>query len=70
MRIDPHPPGLIRRHIYSRRDRVVIVDETWDVSVPGCPMIRVDWGAMAWPYWLRRVEMTQAEFANVERDLC
>lgn len=67
LRIDPFPPGLVNRYVYSRRDRAVVVDETWDLSVSGCPMISVPWGEVAntvWPYWVRRVEMTQAEFAH------
>ena len=41
MRIDPFPPGLVNRYVYSRRDRTVVIDETWDVSVSGCPMIPI-----------------------------
>lgn len=65
MGIAHHPPGLTNRYVYSRRDRVVVVDETWDVSVSGCPMIPVPWGqhrTLVWPLWARRVEMTQEEF--------
>lgn len=64
VRIDPFPPGLVNRYVYSRRDRVVVMEETWDVSTPGCPMVPVPFGqsAQVWPYWARRVEMTQEEF--------
>ena len=64
MRIDPFPPGLVNRYVYSRRDKTVVVDETWDISVPRCPMIPAPWGALAWPYWVRRVEMTQEQYAH------
>lgn len=65
MPIDLFPPGLVNRYVYSRRDRVVMVDETWDLSVAGCPMIPNPWGGViSWPYWVRRVEMTQEEFAQ------
>lgn len=39
--MDPSPPGLVNRYMYSRHDRRVVIDETWDVSVSGCPMIPI-----------------------------
>ncbi len=66
MRIDPFPKGLVNRYVYSRWDRTVVVDETWDVSVSGCPMVPVPWAEMppTWPLWVRRVEMTQEQYAH------
>lgn len=39
------PPGLLSREEIRREKDHVIVRETWDVTVPGCPIIVVTGGA-------------------------
>lgn len=36
-------PGLLKAYIVHRDDSQVVVNEEWDISVPGCPMIRNTW---------------------------
>lgn len=41
------PPGLIERTVIQHCGDYVIVQETWDVTVPGCPMLVFKTGT--WP---------------------
>ena len=38
-----NPPGLLKTYIVHRDENQVIVNEEWDISVPGCPVIRNPW---------------------------
>ena len=65
MDIPDRPPGLLSRRVFQvDRDRVVI-EERWDIDVPGCPMIRNPWlpsmqvdGSL----YVRQREMTTDEY--------
>jgi hypothetical protein len=35
-------PGLISRKIIARDRKTVTIEEVWDVTVPGCPMITMN----------------------------
>lgn len=63
---DRHPGLLSRRAFQVDRNRVV-VEERWDIDVPGCPMIRNPWlpsmQASGWLY-VRQIEMTADEYNN------
>jgi hypothetical protein len=65
MDIPDRPPGLLsRRAFYVDRDRVV-VEERWDIAVPGCPMIRNPWlqpMQVSGSLYVRQVEMTADEY--------
>lgn len=39
--INPTPPGLIKREIVHQDEHTVTIHETWDLTVPGCPMIAI-----------------------------
>jgi hypothetical protein len=39
-----NPPGLLKTYIVHRDENQVVLNEEWDISVPGCPMIRNPWG--------------------------
>ena len=34
-------PGLVKREIVEADDELVTIVETWDLRVPGCPIIAV-----------------------------
>ncbi len=34
-------PGLVKREIIERNESYVVIRETWDLRVPGCPMVAV-----------------------------
>lgn len=49
----------------------VVIQEEWDIDVPGCPMIRSPWHAApadAGPLYVRQVEMTEEEYQDICRD--
>jgi hypothetical protein len=68
MKIDPKPPGLISRWMFPIHAGNVIVEEVWDIRVPGCPLIANPWainplealGGIV----KRQREMSMAEFVN------
>jgi hypothetical protein len=64
MMIDDHPPGLISRRAFPTNEGRVVVEEHWDISVPGCPMIRSPWYMPSAPgnEFIRQVIMTEAEY--------
>ena len=65
MTIDKYPPGLIKREAFQIPEGRWVVNEHWDISVPGCPMIRNPWfpqlGQTGSDYFRQRV-MTDAEY--------
>lgn len=65
MEIDRNPPGLISRRAFRIPDNRWAVDEHWDISVPGCPMIRNPWLphiGMEGNHYIRQIIMTDAEY--------
>ena len=54
-------PGLVSREI-RHRDGLVDVDEIWDVTVPGCPVIAMGSDVMRVTY---RYVMQAAEYAEI-----
>lgn len=65
MKIDDFPPGLISRRAFPIDMGRIVVEETWDIDVPGCLMIRSPWhppplqsGSM----FVRQVVMTEREY--------
>ena len=51
--------GLVERKVMERTSQRVVVRETWDLSVPGCPMIPVK-GVLN--YWTRDLLFTPEEY--------
>lgn len=67
--MNPRPPGLMSREAFHIGTDVVIVDETWNIDVPGCPMIRNPWTASSQQVgsiFVRRLKMTENEFSSQE----
>lgn len=65
MEINKRPPGLISRRVFPIDQGRVCVEEHWDLSVPGCPMIKNPW--LPNPFqdhknYIRQVTMTEAEY--------
>ena len=65
MPIADRPPGLLSRRAFCvDRDRVV-VEERWDIDVPGCQMVRNPWlpsMQISGSLYVRQVEMTTDEY--------
>lgn len=58
-------PGLIERKAFSLPNHLVVVEEKWNIAVPGCPMILNPFVLQArrgWSHWTRRLRLTQDEF--------
>lgn len=57
-------PGLIKRELISEHGDYVTIRETWDVNVPGCPIvvIRPDGGALQVNSVERTTRMKRAEW--------
>ena len=67
MRISDRPPGLLARRVFSGDQDRVVIEENWDLNVPGCPMIRNPWLApmqTRGARYVRHVEMTERQFNN------
>jgi hypothetical protein len=64
--IRDRPPGLMSRIAFDSGNKVV-VDETWNIDVPGCPMIRNPWATISQPgnIYVRRMELTPEEYSNL-----
>lgn len=68
MDIDQRPPGLMSRRMFPIHAENVIVEETWNIETPGCPLIKNPWdinplealGGIV----KRQREMTMQEFVN------
>ena len=41
--IDRNPPGLRSRRTFPINEGRWVLQEEWDISVPGCPMIKNPW---------------------------
>lgn len=70
MKIDPNPPGLLSRHTFQIDGGRWIMQEEWDISAPGCPMIRSPWHSplgQEGNSFIRQVEMTDAEHEEYQR---
>ena len=62
--IDNNPPGLVHRRAF-RDGGKVIVQEEWNIDVPGCPLIRSPWNPPPENYgsiWIRQIVMSEDEF--------
>ncbi len=56
------PPGLIYRRTFPVGDGRWILEEKWDIRVPGCPMIKSPWHSpFEGDVFIRQVEMTAKE---------
>lgn len=66
MKIADFPPGLISRRAFPIDQGRVVVEEHWDISVPGCPLIRSPWhGPLNQPLankYIRQITMTAEEY--------
>ena len=62
--MDDRPPGLIYRFAFEPEPGRVVVQEHWDISVPGCPMIRNPWATQldSGNNYIRQVTMTADEY--------
>jgi hypothetical protein len=60
------PPGLTRRRMFPIDRGRVVVEEHWDLNVPGCPMIHSPWvnNPLKAPdgKYVRQIEMTKEQF--------
>jgi|GEM_PF-5916824 len=58
------PPGLMSRIAFPIDHGRICVQEHWDISAPGCPMVRSPWHGQLGrgDDYIRQVVMTQAEF--------
>lgn len=67
------PPGLIKRRMFPIDRGRVVVEEHWDVDVPGCPMIRNPWvnplEVIGGSKIVRQVEMTRLDYDRANIDL-
>lgn len=72
MQIDPNPPGLICRRTFPINDGRWVLQEEWDISVPGCPMIQNPWlnSSLNAPQniFIRQLEMSAEEYAAYARN--
>lgn len=67
--IERDPPGLLSRRTFPIDGGRWMLEEEWDISVPGCPMIKNPWNPpMMWTgtKFIRRLEMTAEEHAAYE----
>lgn len=68
MDIATHPPGLIKRWMFPIHGGNVIVEEVWDIRVPGCPLIKNPWTLnsleTAGGIIKRQRQMTEEEFRS------
>lgn len=64
MEIDKNPPGLISRRMFPIDQGRVVMEEHWDINVPGCPMIRNPWNPLVSDAsnCIRQVVMTREEY--------
>ncbi len=65
-------PGLLYRRAFPIDQGRIVVEEKWDIDVPGCPYIRSPWhsGLEPGPVFVRQVTMTVAEYVESKIDLC
>jgi hypothetical protein len=60
-------PGLLKVYVVHRDDSQVVVNEEWDIRVPGCPMIRNPWAQqLGWAipsgnHYIRQLTLTPEE---------
>ena len=66
MKINQRPPGLLARRMFRIDDGKIVVQEEWDIDVPGCPVIRSPWHpqSKAGSLYVRQIRMTDAEYRN------
>jgi hypothetical protein len=64
-------PGLIYRRAFPIDLGRIVVEEQWDISGPGCPMIKSPWlgNFDEGPIFTRQVIMTESEYALAEPPL-
>ena len=70
MKIDPNPPGLLYRRTFPIDRGKWIMEEKWDIGVPGCPLIRNPWMPYAQNQgniYYRQLEMTAEEHEDYQR---
>lgn len=71
--IEKNPPGLLSRRTFPIDQGRWVMHEEWDITVPGCPMIRNPWGPTLGEdvkHIVRQVVMTAEEhrhFMSEER---
>lgn len=65
MKIADNPPGLISRRMFPIDQGRVCVEEHWDISASGCPMIQNPWlpPLREGNNYIRQVTMTEAEYS-------
>jgi hypothetical protein len=69
MKIADFPPGLISRRALPIDQGRMVVEEHWDISVPGCPLVRSPWHSPLNPVadkYIRQVTMTAEEYAELQ----
>lgn len=72
MEISAHPPGLLSRRFFPIDQGRWVMEEKWNIDVPGCPLIRSPWLLGPFndgPIFIRQVEMTAAEYEAAARAL-
>jgi hypothetical protein len=63
--IDKSPPGLLSRRFFPIDRGRWVMEEKWNIDVPGCPLIRSPWLPGPFndgPIFIRQVEMTAEEY--------
>jgi hypothetical protein len=62
-------PGLIKRFFWPALDGSYVMQEEWDIDVPGCPMVRSPWhkNPPDGSIFVRLVTLTAAEYAEALR---
>jgi hypothetical protein len=56
--------GLESRYVLFRDKDQVVINEHWNLSAPGCPLVQVDPLQRKTPYYVNQIIMTPREFEN------
>ena len=70
--IDDKPPGLLSRYMFPIGNGRVVVQEEWDIDIPGCPLVRSPWHPHRGPpasRYIRQIEMTELEYREIQPEL-
>ena len=71
MKIDLNPPGLLSRRTFKIDGDRWVMREEWDISIPGCPMIRSPFHSqlgLVGNKFIRQVIMTAQEHAEYQAE--
>ena len=64
-KIADFPPGLMSRRMIPIDQGRVVVEERWNIDVPGCPLIKSPWHPFeGGPEIIRQVVMTEREYLD------